>query len=852
MAKKIAKKVLLIGWDAADWKVIHPLIDAGQLPALEKLINQGVMGNIATLDPPSSPMLWTSIATGKTADKHGILGFIEPDPNTGDIRPVLSTSRKVKAIWNILTEKGYKTHTVGYWPSHPAEPINGIALSDFYAKSSPEVNGVWPSLKGSVHPPHMEDFFSGLRVHPGEITEAHILPFVPRAAEIDQEKDKMLPEIAKMIAHASSIHSATTWILENEEWDFLAVYYNDIDHFCHGFMKYHPPQLPGIPDRPYELYKDVVNSAYRFHDMMLERLIELAGEDTTIVLLSDHGFHSDHLRPKRLPNEPAGQMSDHSPYGIICMKGPGIKKDERITGATLLDITPTLLTLFGLPVGSDMDGKALVQSLEEQLVPEMIESWENTGGECGMHPAEKKRDPLAEKEAMDQLIALGYIEPLSEDKEQNVIRVTMEMQFYLARALMHAGRYEQALPVLEKLYAEHPEALRFGLRLANCYLTLRKIDDCRKTLLKLRETDPETKDLPQIDLTEGTLLMYENKPRKALEALLNAEKKMPHFPHLYNQLGNVYLKMQKWKEAERPFIKALSIDENNAHAHFGLGLSYLRQNKTWDAIDELLSSLGLIFHNPSAHYHLGEALLKAGEPQRAVEAFKVTIRQSPGYTRAHQWLEHIYQEILPDAENAKFHREFIQTRIKGTVTIVCGLQRSGTSLIMQMLEAGGVQVMKSDHKPADIHNPKGYYELSEAQLLAQGAGFLKHCTGKAVKVYAHFLPHLPPDYNYKIIYIHRDVYEIIKSQNIMGGNTGAAHFSTAQALENRREKALGWIRQTPGISLLELDYREVVNHPEIHAESIASFMESELNIHDMTMAVDKSLYRQKSETVTAG
>ena len=89
-------KVLLIGWDAADWKAIHPLLDQGLMPNLEKLINEGTMGNLATLNPPLSPMLWTSIATGKRPYKHGVLGFTEPRPDGSGIQPVLNTSRKCK------------------------------------------------------------------------------------------------------------------------------------------------------------------------------------------------------------------------------------------------------------------------------------------------------------------------------------------------------------------------------------------------------------------------------------------------------------------------------------------------------------------------------------------------------------------------------------------------------------------------------------------------------------------------------------------------------------------------------------------------------------------------------------
>jgi predicted AlkP superfamily phosphohydrolase/phosphomutase len=124
--EKLAKKVLLIGWDAADWKIINPLMDNGEMPALKSIIENGVMGNISTLDPPFSPILWTTIATGMYADKHGIHGFTEPLPNGSGIRPISSSTRKVKAIWNILTQNGLKTHCINWWPSHPAEPINGI------------------------------------------------------------------------------------------------------------------------------------------------------------------------------------------------------------------------------------------------------------------------------------------------------------------------------------------------------------------------------------------------------------------------------------------------------------------------------------------------------------------------------------------------------------------------------------------------------------------------------------------------------------------------------------------------------------------------------------------------------
>jgi len=134
-------------------------------------------------------------------------------------------------------------------------------------------------------------------------------------------------------------------------WDFAAIYFDAIDHFSHGFMQYHPPRLDWVKEEDFELYKDVVNSAYDYHDLMLGRLLELAGPETTVILFSDHGFHPDHLQPKCVPNEPAGPAAEHRDFGIFVASGPGIKKDELVFGTSLLDIAPTVLSLFGLPLG---------------------------------------------------------------------------------------------------------------------------------------------------------------------------------------------------------------------------------------------------------------------------------------------------------------------------------------------------------------------------------------------------------------------------------------------------------------------------------------------------------------------
>ncbi len=109
----------------------------------------------------------------------------------------------------------------------------------------------WSIPKGTVHPAEKGPKLARFKVFPNELTEAHILPFIPDAAKIDQQKDKRLISFAKVLSDNASIHAVATALMESEPWDFTAVYYDGIDHFSHAFMAYHPPKLPWIKDEDF-------------------------------------------------------------------------------------------------------------------------------------------------------------------------------------------------------------------------------------------------------------------------------------------------------------------------------------------------------------------------------------------------------------------------------------------------------------------------------------------------------------------------------------------------------------------------------------------------------------------------
>ncbi|MCG8700079.1 MAG: alkaline phosphatase family protein, partial [Bacteroidales bacterium] len=724
------------------------------MPALDSLVNNGTIGNIATLEPPFSPMLWTSIATGKHADKHGILGFTEPSPDGNGVRPITSTSRKVKAIWNILMQEGYKTHVAGWWPSNPVEPINGVMLSNHYPKAHGGLKN-WGMPQKTVHPKNLTGLFADLRIHPSELTQEHLLPFVPLAAKIDQEKDQRLYQVAKNIAEAASLHSATTWIMENMEWDFMAIYLDTIDHFCHGFMDYHPPRRKNIPEDQFELYKDVVNASYRFHDMMLETLLKLAGEDTTVVLVSDHGFHSDHLRPDFIPAEPAGPAYQHRDHGVICIKGPGIKKDERVYGANLLNIAPTLLTICGLPIGQDMDGTPLMQIFENPPELKTIPSWEDVEGNCGTHDDDYKEDPRQAHEALQQLIELGYIEDPGEDKKAAAEKATAELNYNLGRVYLSTSKYDKAIEVFKELWNNDKSEARYALYMLNAYLETGRFTEFVELLLECKIEIPshilkpadlktirneikilnEDKDNPeaenkakelsqqlrknstlqgalaQLQFLEIDYFLCQNQPLKVKELMPKEETIENYGIAGLMKYGNLFIKLQNWEKAEKSFRNVLEKNPESHTAHDGLALTFLGKKDYYEAANFALDAIGLMYHYPNAHLHLGQALIGLEDYENAAKALEVCLRMAPGLGIARNLLIDIYNNNLNNAAKADEHKNFfsnketaeaealhldtfasVKRKVEEPIFVVSGLPRSGTSLMMQMLDIAGLPI----------------------------------------------------------------------------------------------------------------------------------------------------------------
>lgn len=196
---------------------------------------------------------------------------------------------------------------------------------------------------------------------------------------------------------------------------------------------------------------------------------------------------------------------------------------------------------------------------------------------------------------------------------------------------------------------------------------------------------------------------------------------------------------------------------------------------------------------------------------------------------------------------------FKSTNTKPVITVVSGLPRSGTSMMMKMLEAGGIPPVTDELREADPDNPKGYYEFERVKQMDKGdTAWLDNAPGKVVKVISALLKHLPSQYEYRVVFMQRNMPEILASQRKMLARRG----EDADAMDDAKMASLfekhllqieQWLQTQPNFKTLYVHYSDVLAKPEYQVNRVAKFLGGNLNIKAMGEVVDPDLYRNRAD-----
>jgi len=406
-------RIILVGVDGVGWNVLQPLLGKNALPHVRSLMAAGSYGTLETIAPTKSSVIWTSVATGKTMIKHGIVDWTYVDQHNLEV-PYRQSERRAKAFWNILTDEGRLVGVVNWFVTFPPERVNGFMVSDSFSGLT---RRDFDAVKATF-PPNLQKVLRPLRFFDtSNIFEEQNVPDYRRSKLSGAGGDPLglIPFFPRFFFQEETTRRVSSYVLQKFRVETLATYFRLADVVSHFAAEFIDPALIARAGREEQAgglspatetaldaaFSEVVEPIYAYEDKVLGELLRLAPPRTTFIICSDHSFyyhqgHYDHHEEPRVP------------HGVIFLRGPHIKKGYQIEKAHVYDILPTLLYLLDLPVAEDMDGQVLTEAFEEGFrrknPVKTVATYE------GKTPAEKvTRDRTLDKRLLEELRALGYI-----------------------------------------------------------------------------------------------------------------------------------------------------------------------------------------------------------------------------------------------------------------------------------------------------------------------------------------------------------------------------------------------------------------------------------------------------------
>jgi tetratricopeptide (TPR) repeat protein len=646
-------EVWIIGLDGADWDQLGPMMDRGDLPNLAALRDGGAAGVLRSELPMLSPIVWTTIATGKSPDVHGVTWFMTDAPD-GSKMPISSYDRQVRAVWDIASEAGLECGVVGWWATWPADPINGWLVSDYVAWHSFGVTGREVATHGKTWPADLLEEVVELMPAPEDIpgdmmARLFHLPVAAIEAKSGAGSfDNPIIHLRQTMATSRGYTNLVLARLADERPAFMTVYYEGTDAVSHLFGDYAPPRLPWISPEDFAAYRDVVSEYWKWQDQLVGELLAERGPRTTVYVVSDHGFRTGDERRKEDEFDIDTADADHMTDGLIIVNGPDVRPGARIEDADLYDVTPTVLYSLGLPVASDMKGRVL----KEVFTPERLQ--EVTVARIATHEKTPRvravaveQDEATRGDMEKMLRSLGYLGGSGEAGAEPGNSV--EHAVNLATVLLHQERADKAVTVLEEALAAHPGQYEVRLLLAQARSRAGDLAGGEKIYRELLAENPDKLEIRE-DLAiclgqarnheaalavvnaglvsdpawvrglaaKGHHLLLTGRTEEAEKVLREALALDPRRSEVHATFGRVLEAKGDWEQAKKHLWRAWELDPEDSGPVLELVGGLERRNELDEAVAVLERIQSRVGRNPRFIAEMGAVQLKRGQPGAAL------------------------------------------------------------------------------------------------------------------------------------------------------------------------------------------------------------------------------------------
>jgi tetratricopeptide (TPR) repeat protein len=481
-AERAGGRVLVLGLDGMDPGTIDLMIAEGKLPNFERLRREGAHAPLESRLPLMSPVIWTTVATGMTPDVHGIGAFVAVNDKTGERMPVTSQMRQVKALWNLATEADLTSAVVGWWATWPAETVRGSIVSDhlcyhfLFEKALDEKSG---SL-GLTHPDVLQEELQSQVLRPDDLSYEEARRFVDvNPDEFDRPFDYHddLSHFRWALATAKTYAGIGLDLWREDRPELAMVYIEGVDSTSHLFGNlFRADGLQGELAEQQRRYGRTVEEMYHFADDLVGEYMAVMDAETTLVILSDHGFRLGELLadPSKIEDLRRVRTDQHSLHGILYMAGRHVRPGAGLADPSILDIAPTILALLGLPASEDMPGRVLTEGLTLEP-PARVQTYEMGGPGASSLARDSRVDP----QILARLDSLGYLDASAPRSER-----------VLAGAMFGEGKLEEALAHYRMLLQEQPDSPGLHVSIAGTLGDLGRYDEAEEHLARALEIDP--------------------------------------------------------------------------------------------------------------------------------------------------------------------------------------------------------------------------------------------------------------------------------------------------------------------------------------------------------------------------
>lgn len=583
-ARGVVGRVAIFAIDGADWELISELSNDGRIPNIRALTQGGTTASLQTIQPTVSPLVWTSVATGLTPDRHGVIDFIDRAAN----RPVDGGTRRAATLPEIAEAFGRRALVVNWWSAWPPRMDSGVTF-DTPVVLMPE----------AIDPAALHPRIAPLVVTSESIGFGQVGRFLNITAnEYEDAVSKGGPTdpvnvLRDTLAKTWTDHRVAVSLYQQRDPLLTMVSYEGTDAVNHLFAPYHPPYREGLSQTQFRKYWPAVANYYAEVDRLIGEWMKVLPADTTVIVVSAHGFRWGKSRPW---TQPAGRsaLSDHRNPGVFIAYGNHVAASRGNHVLSIFDVVPTVLSVLGLPKSTEMPGSHaqwVFRDLSPVTTVRVVSYDEFFAGRPAGGLVVDPQRYTQKLQAIGHLLDPSRLQPVFEDEDPPAQAAALPPEQWGAYAywnnrgieLRKQGKHGEAFEAFQKAIDLNPSRPAPYLNMA--MVLFEKQQYAAADNVFIMAVQRGLPDAQRWFADFAALYRSQNMTSRAINLLTRARQIFPHSSLIAANLGSALAQAGRSSEALPELERALGLQPSSTLVLNNLAVFYVRRNEYARALD---------------------------------------------------------------------------------------------------------------------------------------------------------------------------------------------------------------------------------------------------------------------------